>query len=197
MSSFSTSTKAVNGNAMSEDPRYKGLTNEEARIYQSFIDRHKNHISNEENAKPSLVEAKYDIFVREMIQHGDRFTAYRAAYPSVSKASARTAAARLLSKPGIARRIQEARLQQKAEARAALRMHYNGRLVDIEEKRALLAEIIRGTSVTQVDVKDDRTGAKSTVVKNSLRDRMRAMALDSQLEEEWKRIMEMPDLNPE
>lgn len=181
---------------MSDDPQYKGLTNDEARDYQAFLNRHKAQISNEELAKPSLTEAKHDIFVREMVQHGDRYIAYRAAYPTASKAAARIGAARLLSKPDIANRIVEARLQARAGLQAAVRRHYDGRLADIEEKRAFLAEVIRGKSVSQIDVRDYRTGMKSTVVKNSLRDRMRAIALDNQLEEEWNKLMNMPDVNP-
>lgn len=87
MSTYYTTTikKIDNGKAMSDDPKYRGLTIDEAKQYQAFLDRHKTHIFNEESAKPSLTETKYEIFIREMVQHGDRYIAYRAAYPTAPK----------------------------------------------------------------------------------------------------------------
>lgn len=130
-----------------------------------------------------------------MAKHSDRYIAYRAAYPAASKATARTSAARLLSKPGIATRIQEARLQTGVGLQAAMRSHYENALVDIEEKRAFLAGVISGKSESQIVIKDNRKGTKTTVVKNSVRDILKAIALDARLEKEWNKIKGMRDLS--
>ena len=61
---------------------------------------------------------KHEIFIKEMIEHGDRTKAYLTAYPGTQAASARSAAQRLLARnPQVGIRIEEGlkRIQREME----------------------------------------------------------------------------------
>ena len=94
----------------------------------------------------------HEIFVRELVSHGNRRIAYQNAYPGVANASAYTASGRLLKNDAIRARIMHELLNVKNIATQVIRDHYNGKVTDIEEKRAVLAQIIRGEIVTEREI---------------------------------------------
>lgn len=134
----------------------------------------------------------HEIFITEMISHGNRRIAYQKAYPETSNKSARTSAARLLALPHIAARIRAGIMNIQLEAVEALKEAYKGKLADIVEKRAVLAQIIRGELVTEKEV--TKKGETEIVrYKSDPKERIRAIILDNKLEEEWTRAIVIPD----
>jgi len=135
---------------------------------------------------------QHEIFISEMVSHGNRRIAYQKAYPETSDRSARTSAARLLAQPHIAARIRSSMVQMQVEAVETLKETYKGRLADIIEKRAVLAQIIRGELVTVKEV--TKKGITETIrYKCDPKERIRAIILDNKLEEEWTRALTIPD----
>lgn len=111
----------------------------------------------QENEKPKFSRA-HTAFINEMIATGNRRRAYQAAYPDASRATARSNACRLLAKPEIAQAVREGLLELKRHALETIRQQYEGRLADVDEKRAVLARIIRGEVITEKEVvKDGKT----------------------------------------
>jgi phage terminase small subunit len=144
-----------------------------------------------ENQTPVFSTA-HSLFIAEMIATGNRRMAYQAAYPNTGNASARTNACRLLSKPDIARAVREGLLEIKMQALQTVKEKYEGRLADIDEKRAVLAQIIRGEAITERETtKEGKT--QLTRIKGDTGARLRAIALDNKMEEEWNQIIELPD----
>lgn len=134
----------------------------------------------------------HEIFIEQMAIHGNRRIAYQKAYPGATDASARTGAWRLMMKEGIAKRIRQLQLQQKEEALNDLKEIYKGRLADIQEKRAILAGIIRGDLVPQ---KETTIADGSRTVKHTCdpKERIRAIMLDNKMEEEWRDALTLPN----
>jgi phage terminase small subunit len=131
-------------------------------------------------------------FVTEMIATGNRRIAYQKAYPDTSNNSARSAACRLLTRPEVANAIREGLLEMKRQAIQVIKEKYEGKLSDIEEKRAVLASIIRGELVAERET-TKKGETQTTKVKADPKDRMRAILIDNKMEEEWTRIIEIPD----
>jgi phage terminase small subunit len=140
----------------------------------------------------SIKNPAHAAFVAEMIATGNRRIAYQKAYPDTSNNSARSAACRLLTRPEVANAIHKGLLAIKHQAIQAVKEHYEGRLSDIEEKRAVLAQIIRGELTGERET--SKKGETQTVkVKADPKDRMRAILIDNKMEEEWNRAIELPD----
>jgi phage terminase small subunit len=140
----------------------------------------------------SIKNPAHAIFVAEMIATGNRRIAYQKAYPDTSNFSARSAACRLLTRPEVANAIREGLLELKQQAIQTVKEKYEGKLSDIEEKRTVLAQIIRGELTTERET--TKKGETQTVkVKADPKDRMRAILIDNKMEEEWSRIVEIPD----
>lgn len=129
------------------------------------------------------INLKHETFIREMIAHGDRRLAYQTAYPDSSPNAAYANAGRLLARPEIYERIQQAvalveeQLQQ--ELAAQLKDHF----MELSEKRAYLARLIRGEEFT---VKHTTYyGKVLTYIKEPTpTELLRAIELDTKLEAE-------------
>lgn len=133
-----------------------------------------------------------ELFVRELVAHGNRRIAYQKAYPGVADTSAYSAACRLLKDPVIAAYLTQLQLEIKKAAQEVVIEHYKGRIADIEEKRAVLAQIIRGELVTEKEI--TKKGETQTVrYKSEPKDRMKAILIDSRLEQELLKELQAPD----
>ena len=94
------------------------------------------------------MKPEHELFVKGMIQHGDKRRAYQSAYPGVSPESARTAANRLLRDPEIFNRILD--ITRRARNRALEELDDEAfemaqqQLLTIREKRAALTEMVNG-----------------------------------------------------
>lgn len=140
----------------------------------------------------SIKNPLHAAFVAEMIATGNRRMAYQKAYPDTSNASARTNACRLLARPEIANAVRMGLLELKQQALQAVKDKYEGRLSDVEEKRMVLAQIIRGELAAERET--TRKGeTQTTRIKADPKDRMRAILIDNKMEEEWNRVIELPD----
>lgn len=141
---------------------------------------------------------RHEIFIQEMIAHGNRRAAYLKAYPQSSPAAAYNNACRLLSISYIRNKIQEAYTATENSVLQQLQQDYGAELTDVYEKRVLLAHIIK-TALQQNEtiVTDTVTKTVTTATKrNSLltvsqqptiSQVLRAIVLDTKLEYGWKR----------
>lgn len=147
---------------------------------------------NESVAKPAL-QKKHQVFISEMIAHGNRRLAYQAAYPDCSNNAARTCASRLLANPEIAARIQKGQMQARQLAIDELKEQYKGRITDPEEKRMVLARIIRCEIFSERET-TNADGEKTVVkVPVNIRDLLYAIRLDNAMELEWKQALHFGD----
>lgn len=100
---------------------------------------------------------QHEVFIRGMLAHGDKIKAYKEAYPSVTLASARKAANRLLTYTHIKQRIepvlQHARINAMQQLERATGQRILNKLVTVYEQRVLLAGIIRGEIMLQRAIK--------------------------------------------
>lgn len=94
------------------------------------------------------MKPQHEIFVREMIRHGNRSLAYKAAYPDAKDEALRTAAARLLAKPHIQQTIDAVMQPLREKAIAELEQQATERVKEeicsLQQRREVLAKIILG-----------------------------------------------------
>lgn len=134
----------------------------------------------------------HEIFVRELLSHGNRRIAYQEAYPGVGNASAYTSSGRLLKNQAIVARIMHELLNIKNITTQVIREHYNGKVADLEEKRAVLAQIIRGELVTEKEI-TKKGETQTQKYKTDPKERIRAIIVDTKLEEELHKTLIIPD----
>lgn len=126
-----------------------------------------------ENTSPATAKAnaKHDIFIREIVRHGDKVRAYKAAYPGVSDAAARTAAVRLLSHPYIKDQLKQEQAQIMLGLKEDKAAFINQELKIINTKREMLLKIICGT------------------IKATVAERIKAIRLDTELAEQQAKLL--------
>lgn len=94
------------------------------------------------------MKPQHEIFVREMIRHGNKTQAYLAAYPDATGEALRTAATRLLNKPHIQQAIncvlQPIREKAAAELENAASQRIKEEICSLQQRREVLAKIILG-----------------------------------------------------
>lgn len=94
------------------------------------------------------MKPQHEIFVREMIRHGNKTQAYLAAYPDATGEALRTAATRLLNKPHIRQAInnilQPIREKAAAELEATATHRIKEEICTLQQRREALAKIILG-----------------------------------------------------
>lgn len=94
------------------------------------------------------MKPQHEIFVREMIRHGNKTQAYLAAYPDATGEALRTAATRLLNKPHIRQAInnilQPIREKAAAELEATATQRIKEEICTLQQRREALAKIILG-----------------------------------------------------
>jgi hypothetical protein len=157
---------------------YHEFTDEQERVYVEWEKR--------------SADRRHKVFIHEMIAHGNRRVAYLAAYPGVKKRTAYSNAYRLLCDPGIAEAVRRGVLEKQQQAREALKKAYDGRLADIEEKRTVLAQIIRGETLIEREVLKD---GKHAIMyeKAQVKEMLRAIMIDNKMEEEWLKAVMLTD----
>ncbi len=176
------------------EPQYIGFTKEQEQEHKQMLaTQEAEYEANKAIEEQTTIQQKHQVFISEMIAHGNRRLAYQAAYPSSSNAAARTSACRLLAMPHIAYSIQKGLLQLRQLSIQSLREQYNGRLTGIEEKRAILAQIIRGELVTEKESTNKKGESLIIKMKNDIKERIRAIMLDNKMEEEWNQAIVSPD----
>jgi hypothetical protein len=124
---------------------------------------------------------RHEKFIEEMIQHGDRVRAYRAAYPDSKHMY--SSAYRLARDPDIITRIEEGRLQWENENREREEEAYHIRMAAITKKRALLSRIINGEARFEKLVKT-ADGYEPVKVAPTAGEIFRAIELDNKLAKE-------------
>lgn len=94
------------------------------------------------------MKPQHEIFVREMIRHGNKTQAYLAAYPDATGEALRTAATRLLNKPhtwqAINSILQPIREKAAAELEATAIHRIKEEICTLQQRREALAKIILG-----------------------------------------------------
>ena len=94
------------------------------------------------------MKPQHEIFVREMIRHGNKTQAYLAAYPDATGEALRTAATRLLNKQHIRQAInsilQPIREKAAAELEATATHRIKEEICTLQQRREALAKIILG-----------------------------------------------------
>lgn len=94
------------------------------------------------------MKPQHEIFIREMIRHGNKTQAYLAAYPDATGEALRTAATRLLNKPHIQQAIncvlQPIREKAAAELENAASQRIKEEICSLQQRREVLAKIILG-----------------------------------------------------
>ncbi len=130
------------------------------------------------------VQQKHQVFINEMIAHGDKLRAYQAAYPNAQGAAARAAAARLIARPHIAQQIQQAQQEAKRKAIDQLQEHtaevLEQELTTIAQKRAILARMMSGQWQTKryINLRDRVEEVTEDISDYAL---LRAIELDTKL----------------
>jgi len=126
-----------------------------------------------ENSSNAAAKAnpKHDIFIREIVRHGDKARAYKAAYPGVSDAAARTAAVRLLGHPYIKQQLKHEQAQIMLGVKEDKAAFINQELKIINVKREMLLKIITG------------------VIKSTIAERIKAIRLDTELAEQQAKLL--------
>jgi hypothetical protein len=84
---------------------------------------------------------KHNIFIREMIKHGNKKRAYKAAYPSITDESARTASTRLMKEEYIREALKNAHLNITVGIREDKEafIHQELNLLNLERQMLLIA----------------------------------------------------------
>lgn len=131
----------------------------------------------------------YQTFVNELLEHGDKFRAYKAAYPNASGESLRVATNRLLQRPEIQELLSDAGKAARAKALVSFEENVSAELQDqftsIQEKRRILHLMITGQWKTKryIKLKDRIEEVEEDISPHAL---LRAIELDAKLEE-WQR----------
>lgn len=130
------------------------------------------------------MKTQHQVFLLEMIRHGDKTKAYQAAYPGATGESLRKGAERLLKEPEIALFYYEtvSKIRERAfqEAEQERLKKEKDRLTDIQTKREALASIITGKTKIRKHI---RMGDRIETVEEDVkpRDIIRAIEADSKL----------------
>ncbi|MCD6062563.1 MAG: Terminase small subunit [Flavipsychrobacter sp.] len=134
----------------------------------------------------STINLAHERFIREMILHGDRVKAYRAAYPSCSEKTAAVNACRLLARPEIKERIRNAVKLVQKKVESDLYEELKDKVLSTAHQRHLLYLIATGQQkTTKTIVRYNRP--ISWQQGPSIRDTLVALGLDYKLSNGWKR----------
>lgn len=129
-----------------------------------------------------LLKRQHQIFVDQMIAHGDPTKAYMVAYPKSSENTARTNSYKLLQKTAINAAIKEHTDKITAavteEVTAVAKKLSVDKLLTSHEKRAILAKIAKGRLKIQDEIMVE--GKKVKYMRRpNLYERLRAIAIDN------------------
>ena len=130
---------------------------------------------------------RHEKFIEEMIVHGDRNKAYKAAFPDAQ--SYYSSAYRLAHDPDIITRIEEGRRQFEIDDRVRKDEEHLIKMAALTKKRALLARIITG------DMKFEKLGKTAdgyepVLVSPTASELFKAIELDNKLAKEMGMLTE-------
>ena len=133
-------------------------------------------------------------FVCEMLRHGDKKKAYRAAYDPTNQneRSIESAANRLMKNQEVADAIEEAENRMYAEAEQELRERYVSQLLSVQRKRELLAQIAEGNWIEQPPP-DHITDHPIAVMVPTLKDRLKAIDMDNRMDGSYRVMPPSPE----
>ena len=114
--------------------------------------------------KTTTLSPKHQLFVTEMIAHGNQTRAYQTAYPRSSEESARTHGCRLLKDPAIAQSITDGLQKVKGATIAQAKAEKKLELNQMMQKRDVLMQIIKGEANTQKEISTKRGTTIRTIV---------------------------------
>lgn len=147
----------------------------------------------------SKVERKHEIFILEMIKHGDQVMAYMAAYPKSNRNAARVSAHKLLQKATIQNRLKQESERIKSQSVVLLRDTERKEILDSISRQALLSEIALGNVESQREIltKDANGQPMRVVVKHrgELNARIKALDILNKMTGDYRSESEKPDPN--
>ncbi len=120
----------------------------------------------------------HQLFITQMLLHGDKARAYKAAYPAAKEErSILSAANRLLSRPEISDAINGARNRIRTEAEQELKEQLKTEMLSVERAKELLTEIAEGRLLTEKQVRQKDGSYETMMVAPTLGERMRAITI--------------------
>lgn len=137
------------------------------------------------------LKRQYQIFIDEMVQHGDQVRAYKAAYPKVSDETARVQSYRLVQNSTIASAIREQVATIKGEAQkqaiSELKEELKGKVLSRQQKRELLCQIALGEIEIPVkkpvwNPKEEKFVFVTVQEQPDFKERMKAAEIDNKME---------------
>jgi len=143
------------------------------------------------------MKPQHATFILQMIKHGDKLRAYRAAYPKAKGQSAIKAAERLLRRPEIAEEIQavvqDIRSQTVIEAYQVMKQEQQVRILSVMKKREILNQIATCEMKVGRWIKDE-DGYRMVYEDPRPRDIILAIDKDTKLEEACNRMRDITDV---
>jgi hypothetical protein len=129
---------------------------------------------------PRRLNHQHERFIREMIEHGDRCRAYKAAYPGTKDRAASSGAYRLMKIPYIQGRIDDAMLRVQKKTEEAMTTLINEKLANLIGMREYLSTIVSGKTKFKKPFKagDD---VKTVEVEANASEVLRALELNLKL----------------
>ncbi|MCB0699711.1 MAG: hypothetical protein H6551_08485 [Chitinophagales bacterium] len=131
---------------------------------------------------------EHQVFINHLLKTGDKYKAYKAAYPNASGEALQVSARRLMNHPDIQGRMKEAlgevEEKVKEEVIADTKEALQSELASIEQKRKLLAKMISGEYKVkrQIRVKDRIEEVEEDLNPYAM---LRAIELDTKLAKDW------------
>lgn len=140
------------------------------------------------------INPKHDIFIREMLLHGNRVRAYLAAYPGAGLSSAASRACTLLKQPAITQKLEEEQnriLDRNGSVQAGILQE---KLESVAGMRQLLVAIISGEFTTQKTYKMKDT-IETIELKASISEALSALNINLRMMKTFKEEELPPILN--
>jgi hypothetical protein len=132
--------------------------------------------------KTKKLNPQQEVFVKEMVEHGDRNKAYRVAYPDADNVY--NSAYRLSRNVLVKTAIDECLKQKEAEREERMEDEYYQRMVAIEKKRTILSRIINGEMLFE-KLAYTREGVEVMKLRPSVTELCRAIDMDNALAKEF------------
>ena len=138
-----------------------------------------------ESTLPRL-HPRHEIFIREVIAHGDKIAAYRIAYPSAGYGAARNGASRVMNIKAIEERIAEARNRIQEDTEASIAKMTNDKLDSLLDIRRHLASILSGETTFTKHYREEGK-VKAIEVGANASEVLQALALNLKLDREMSK----------
>lgn len=125
---------------------------------------------------------KQQAFVCEMLRHGNRAEAYKAAYQTKSNnpRSLQSAADRLMKNPEVAAAIQSVHERIYAEVQEELKARITHEVLTAQRKREILAQIAEGEWMVQPPP-EELSNQRTAVLIPTMKERLKAIDMDNRM----------------